>query len=308
MHHIRLVLLFLFISLPFSLHAAVSSGDFPDGTLWYLHADLQEMRSTGSGSKIYAWLDDEFFAEVREEVGVDLSQEVDSVTAFANNIRGAVVVIEGDLSEDLRNKLLAIAELKGNLKMLTHGKNAYYHVSDRDSPDRDNGNDIESLDDSAYFSFALEGRLLIATEEDQLKALLDNRGKIAGAGKHAGALFVLTAEKEFVQAGMQTSEFGEGEIDWDSNILRNLEQAALLIADQDGMIAVEAKLVSTDPGMAKSVASIISGLISLQVFNAEMDPQIAQVLANTKVDVVDNVLSISMVVAPDTIISIVDEH
>ncbi len=150
--------------------------------------------------------------------------------------------------------------------------------------------------------------MLVATEEDQLKALLDNSGKIAGAGKHDGALFVLTAEKEFVQAGMQTSEIGEDEIDWDSNILRNLEQAALLIADQDGMIAIEAKLVSTDPGMAKSVASIVSGLISLQAFNAEMDPQIAQILANTKVDVVDSVLSISTVVAPDTILNIVDNH
>lgn len=308
MRLIRLALLCLFIGLPFSLHAAVSSGDFPDGTLWYMHADLQEMRSTGSGSKIYAWLDDEVFAELRDEVGIDLSQEIDSVTAFANNIRGAVIVIKGDLSDDLRKKLLAIAELKGNLRMLTHGKRTYYHVSDRDSPDQHKGNGIESLDDSAYFSFALDGRLLVATEEDQLKALLDNRGKIAGAGKHDGALFVLTAEKEFVQAGMQTSEIGEDKIDWDSNILRNLEQAALLIADQNGMIAIEAKLVSTDPGMAKSVASIISGLISLQAFNAEMDPKIAQILANTKIDVVDKVLSISTVIAPETIISIVDKH
>lgn len=298
MTRFRFVLLALFFCLPLAANAAMSSGDFPDGTVWYLHADLKAMRSSDAGRELYGWLNDEVFSEVKEEIGIDLKKEVDRVTAFSNTLRGAIIVVEGDISNESRDKLLALAQLEGSLEMLTHEKKAYYHIGHGRSHDGENG--IESLENSAYFTFALKGKLIVASGEDQLKALMDRNGKIAGAGSHDGSLFVLTANKDLVQAGMLTK--GLGDIGWDSNILRNVEQVALLIADRDGMIAIEARLVSSEPGMAKSVASIIKGLISLQAFNANIDPEIADVLANTKVGVVDNVLSISTVVDPAVVV------
>ena len=116
----------------------------------------------------------------------------------------------------------------------------------------------------------------------------------------------MTAEKEFVQAGMRTGEFADDDGDWDSNILRNTEQAALLVSDADGKISIEAQLVSTDPKMAESIASIVNGLISLQAFNAGLDSQIAQVLQATKVRVLDNVLSVSTVLEPAMVLSVID--
>ena len=301
MTRFRLFLLPLFFCLPLAANAAVSSGDFPDGTMWYMHADLKEMRSTDAGRDLYVWLDDEVFSEVKEEIGIDLKNEIDRVTAFSNTLRGAVIVVEGDISDESRDKLLALAQLEGSLEMLTHKKKAYYHIGTGQTESGDNG--IDSLEDSAYFTFALKGKLIVASGEDQLKSLIDRNGKIAGAGNRDGSLFVLTADKDFVQAGMRTK--GLGDIDWDSNILRNIEQAALLIADQDGLIAIEAKLVSTDPGMAESVASIINGLLSLQAFNTDLEPEIAHVIENTKVGVVDNVLSISTVVDPEVVINVI---
>ena len=309
MTRLRSVLLFLFLCLPISANAAVASGDFPEDTMWYMHADLQEMRESESGLELYAWFDDEVLTEVKDETGIDLKKEVDRITAFSNNLRGAVIVIEGDISTETRDKALAVAEIEGNLNILTYGKTTYYHVDHQRSDDDDeDGNrhrhDMNSLEESAYFTFDIKRRLIVTSDEDQIKALIDSNGKIAGVGQKNGTLFVLTAEKDFVQAGMRTKGFGD-EIDWDSNILRNIEQAALLIADQDGMIAIEAKLVSGDPRMAESVASIINGLLSLQVFNSELDPELGKILQNTKVEVEDAVLSIKTVIDPATIVDIV---
>ena len=56
----------------------------------------------------------------------------------------------------------------------------------------------------------------------------------------ANALVVLTAEKGLIQAGMQAEQVDvDGDDGWQSNILRNTEQVALLIADIAGKIGIE---------------------------------------------------------------------
>ena len=201
-----------------------------------------------------------------------------------------------------QDKLLAIASLDGSLDMLTYNGKSYYHAGKERSDDGDG-----HFEKAAYFSFALKNKIIVTTDEDKLKNLLDSNGKIAGTRGADNALFVLTAEKEFMQAGMQTGKFGGDGIDWDSNILRNIEQAAVLISGKAGLIAIEAQLVSSDPGMAKSIASIVSGLISLQAFATDLEPDLAAILQNTKVDVEDNVLSIRTVIDPKTIVKIISD-
>ena len=81
----------------------------------------------------------------------------------------------------------------------------------------------------------------------------------------------------------------------------------MLVADHDGMIAIEANLVTSEPRMAASVASIIGGLISLKVFSDELDPDISRILDNTKVEVNDRILSISTIVDPQIIVNVIDQ-
>ncbi len=141
-----------------------------------------------------------------------------------------------------------------------------------------------------------------------MKALLDNGGKIAGSGSHDGALFVISADKSFVQAGMRTDMISDdNDDDWDSNILRNTKQAALLVSDRSGMIAIEAKLVSTDPKMAEAIGGIVNGLIALQAFNSELGPEIQSLIRNTKVEVNDAILSINTVIDPDLVVSVLND-
>jgi hypothetical protein len=143
----------------------------------------------------------------------------------------------------------------------------------------------------------------VTSREAELLAMLDKGGAIAGSGSHDGALFVLTADKAFVQAGLKTDSL-KGEDQWQSNIIRNTEQAALMVSGMNELIAIEAKLVSTEAAMARSIGGIVNGLIGLQAFNSELDPRIRSVIENTRVEVEDNVLSVATVVDPDLIVAV----
>jgi hypothetical protein len=268
------------------------------------------MRSTESGSKIYVWFEDEIADDVSEEIGIDINTEVNSITAFSDATNGTVVVVEGPLTKESQERLLAIATLQaeGAVDLLEYKDMIYYHVGDEDD-ERSRGDEpFEDLEDSAWFSFAIDGKAILASTEQQLKALLDSGGKIAGAGSHDGALFVLSADNTFMQAGMQADNmFMDDDDDWESNILRNTREAALLIADKAGQIAIEAKIVSADPKMAAAVGGIVNGLISLQAFNSELDPEIQDLIRNTRVEVTENTLSINTVIDPDIVAAVLSD-
>ena len=177
-----------------------------------------------------------------------------------------------------------------------------------DDIDIDGGNieiDMDSFDDGAFFSFAIKNKLLVTSTQERMEALLADKGKVTGVRGEKGQLFVLSAERNLMQAGARTDEF-DGDGDWDSNILRNTEQAALLIADQAGKIAIEAQLVTTEAEMAESLASIVRGLISLQVFNDDMDPEVAGFLQATDVNVDGNKLTISVELDPEVVVAAIE--
>lgn len=306
---IRLFLLLLISSFPLTVHAGVSADDLPGDLVWYMHADLEQMRATESGSPLYDWFDDEVIVEINEEVGINLSTEVDSVTAFADGNDGTVIIVEGPLTKDSQNKLLAMAAMETEINRLESGGKEYYHVinNDHGHSENDDGDPLDDFDDAAYFSFSVKNKAIITSDEEQMKELLRNGGKVTGSKSHSGSMFVLTADRSFVQAGLRPDGMADDDDDWDSNILRNTEQAALLVSDSAGLVAVEAQLVSTDPKMAASIGGIVNGLISLQAFNSELEPELKTLIQNTRVDVKENVLSISTVIDPDLVVTVLDD-
>lgn len=300
----RLTILLLLLFIPPMAPAAVTAQDLPDNTVWYLHADLQALRTSESATGLYAWFDDEIGEEITEEIGIDLNTEVNSITAYADTSHGTVVVSDGPLTKASQERLLAIAtiEADGDFDVREYKGMIYYHVGDEDDEGYRSDEPFEGLEDSAWFSFAIDGKAILTSTEAQLKVLLDNGGRIAGAGSHDGAMFVLSADKTFVQAGMQADNMAiDDDDDWESNILRNTRQAAVLLADKDGLIAVQAELVSTDPRMAEAIGGIVNGLISLQAFNSELDPEIQDLIRNTRVEVRESTLSINTVIDPDVV-------
>lgn len=300
----RLFILLLLLSFPLHAGAAVTAGDLPGDTVWYMHADLDRLRSTESGSEISKWIDSEVGDELQEEIGIDLNSEVDSITAYSDATNGTVILVEGPITKKTQDKLVALAVLEGGVDTREHAGKTYYFANDGEHRSDGDDDPFEDLDDAAYFSFAIANKAIVASNENQLKAMLDNGGEIVGSKSHDGALFVLTADISFVQAGLRTDGLGDNDGDWESNIIRNTEQAAVLIADRAGQIAVEAQLRSKDPKMAASIGGIVNGLISLQAFNSELGPEVQTLIANTKVEVDENVLTINTVIDPDLVVSV----
>ena len=302
------VILFLFVAPAASL-AAVGPGDLPDASKWYIHADFEEMRSSEAGQHLYGWLQEEVFDDIREDVGVDLDKEADTLTAFSVGDGQLVVVIDGRISQQMQDKVLAIGTIAGSLDKLGSGSKIFYHVNDDNiEVDGDNTNieiDMESFDDGAFFSFAVKNKLLVTSTRKDMESLIANKGRVEASTSSKGALFVLSAERNLMQAGARAGDLGD-DIGWDSNILRNTEQAALLIAEKAGKIAIEAQLVTAEKEMADSLASIVRGLISLQIFNDDMDPEVAEFLQNMKVEVEGNTLKVTVALDPEVMVAAIE--
>ena len=295
----------LICALPLAANAAITAGDLPADTVWYLHANLEALRDSEGGSVIYREFEKEGGAEIKEELGIDISAEVNAVTAFANSAHGTIVVVEGPITKGTQDKIMAIAVTEGgDVDPREHDGKTYYHFGDASAEGSGDNEPLEDLEDSAYISFAVDGKAIVTAREAQMLSLLENGGRITGMGSHDGALLVMSANNTLVQAGLATDGLiGSDDDDWDSNIVRNTEQAALLVADESGMIAIEAQLVSRDPKMAQAIGGIVNGLIGLQALNGDLDPELQTLIRNTKVDVTDNILSISTVLDPNAIIS-----
>jgi hypothetical protein len=202
----------------------------------------------------------------------------------------------------------------GDLTPIKASGKTYYHFSGTDGDEKLNLSDgdieidIDSLEDESWVSLALKNKILITGSEEQMQGLLANNGKIAGRKSHNGALLVLSAEKTLLQAGMNSAAMGDdGDSDWDSNILRNTEQVAFMMAAAADKLALEAKLVTTEPEMAESLASVVRGLVSLMAFSDEMDEEMVAVLQGTTVEASGNSLSISMAIAPDFVVRTLSE-
>ena len=298
-----LVLSLLFLGLPATLFADVSG--LPAASKWYFHADFEEMRSSEAGRHLYGWLQDEVFDDIREDVGVDLDKEADTVTAYALNDSQVILVIDGSISEETQDKILAMGAASGTLDRLGSGSRSYYHIKDDgghdDADQRKVDVEVDGFENGADFSFAVRDKLIVTSRQADMESLIANKGVIKAEKSPAGALFVLSAERSLVQAGVKAGELG-GEIGWDSNILNNTEQAALLIADEAGKIAIHAQLVTSEREMANSLASIVRGLISLQIFNDDLDPEVAEFLQNTTVNVDDRTLVVKVALDPRTVV------
>lgn len=306
----RAGLLALAALVPLAASAGVTIDELPEKTVWYIHVDLDKLRTTESGKILNQWIQWEVYDEIDEELGIDLKKEVDRFTAFSDSTNGTAIIIDGPVTEQSRRRILAIIGEEKDAEPREHRGREYFRIGDDEAPRRRDPDPFDDLEDTSYFSFALQDRIIITATEGYMQALLDNGGKVAGAGSHDGALLVLSANQALVQAGIQTNgllDADDGDDHWESNIIRNTEQAVLVMADESGQVAIEAQLVSTDPKMAEAIGAIVNGLISLQAFNSELGPELQGFIRNTKVEVRERILSISTVVDPAVVVSVLDD-
>lgn len=306
----RLLIVGLLLIMPGFASAAVAPDSVPATSTWYFHADFEEMRTSDAGKHLYGWLQREVFEDIHDDAGIDLDKEADRITAFSDEENGAVVLLEGNISQESRDKLLAVAAGAESLETFDH-KGKIFYFAEGEGHDHDGGNgdiEINSFENGVYFTFALKDRLLATSTREKMEALLVSDGKLPRRKTTDGTLIVISAEKSLIQAGMKADQVdADGEGGWQSNILRNTEQVAVLVADVAGKIAVETQLIAKKPEMAESLASIVRGLISLTMFSDDMDPDISEFLRGTSVDVDGSKLKISVAVDPEMLIAALDD-
>lgn len=308
MRHVKLLAVILLLAVPALAYADM--GGIPTSATWYFHADFDAMRKGKASRGVYDWLDAEVFEEIRSEIGIDFGKEARQLTAFSGAKDGPVILLDGDISQGTKDKIMAIAATDGELQTFkSSGKAYYFFDGNGDGDGADTGDidiDIESLEKEAYVSFALKNKILITNTQDQMKTMLASNGEINSDKKDKGSLFILRAERSLIQAGVNADAMEDGN-DWDSNILRNTKQVAVLMADLGDKLGIQAQLMANEPEMANSLASIVRGLISLQAFNDEMDSEISAVLQSTKVDVSGSTLKLSLSLDPDTVVAALED-
>jgi hypothetical protein len=303
----KLILFAALLLLAFSPATNADIGGIPASASWYFHADFDAMRDGKASRGVYDWLDAEVFAEILGEVGIDFGKEAQSLTAFSGAGAGPVIILDGKISQDTRDKVVALAAADGELQTFKSSGKAYYFFDGKANGNKkgNSGNidiDIDSLEKEAYVSVALKSKILITNTQEQMKELLANDGKIRLEREDKNALFVLRAERSLIQAGVKADEMEE-DGDWDSKILRNTKQVAVLMADLGDKLGIEAQLVANEPDMANSLASVVRGLIGLTAFNDDMDSEVAAILQSTTVNVAGSVLKLSLSLDPDTVVS-----
>ena len=297
----------LLLALPGLALGELSASGLPATSTWYFHADFDEMRESEAGKPIHDWLQREVFADIREDAGIDLGKEADKVTAFSAIESGAVVSIEGKFSQETRDKLLAMAAGAEEFDTLKHKGTTFYYVKG-DAEGKNGDINVDSFENGAYFTFALKNRIVATSSREQMERLLDSKGTMPTHRADRGTLMVLTAEKSLIQAGIKADQVEDrGEGGWRSNILKNTEQLAVIVADAAGKIAIETQLIATQPEMAESLASIVRGLISLAMFSEDTDPDVAEFLKGTTVNVDGSSLNIRLALDPDSVIVALDD-
>lgn len=312
MRAIKILLVSLLLAFP--ALAAANAADVPSNSTWYFHVDFERMKTEEAGVALYNLLRDEAFEKAKNEVGIDLAKELNRMTAYSLEGQGPVILFEGNISQVTKDKLMVLIAADGDIEPFQSSGKMYYQFGD-DTGDDENGGkvsfkgddidiSIDALKDEAWISMGLKNKVLITASESQMQELLANDGKIAGSRSHNGALMVLTAEKTLMQAGLNSAALNDNDDSgWDSNILRNTNQVAFMMAAVADKLAIEVELVTTEADVATSLASVVRGLISLSAFSDDMDEDMASILQNTKVKTEGSNLSISLSIASDSLVA-----
>lgn len=284
--------------------AGLRANDLPGTSTWYIHVDLEEMRDSSAGKGIYKWLDRKVFRELQDELGVDFDDELNQLTAYGLADASPIILLEGPISQKFVDKMIDAAEVAGDIETHESRNKTYYYFEDHHHKKGSRDVKIDSFEDGVYFSAALKDKIIVTPSLAQMESMLANGGLVIDSEVHPDGLFVLSAERDLVQAGADTEKLNSGHDHWDSKLLRNTKKVALLLADVGDRIAIDISLEAVEPGMVNSLANIARGLIGLTAFSDDIDPEIAALLRGTDIDVDDNVLKINVVVDPDEFVSI----
>lgn len=284
------------------LAAWASSVNLPirDDTQWYIHANLLEMRQTVAGQELYGWVEREIISDLEEEFDIRLTEELDGVTVFgsAAGHEDGAVVLHGFLSAATRDAVLAKIREEGYLASEDAFGRVFYAVA---APDelKKSGHPF----DGAYLAFGDMGQTLVTGNRQLIEDFLAAGGHFEG--RTPSELLVIQADRPLVQGGFDAANIDAGGGPWESQMFQNIEQFALVIADDNGLLDIRARITAVSPDMALAISNIIQGVVSLKAV-AEEEPAAAALLSRLKMETDDRTVHLQLSIEPATVVEILD--
>lgn len=290
--------------------ASLGDNDLPTNSNWYLHVNLELVRSSDVGRQFVMETFNNAMDEIQSEMGIDIREEIEGVTIFGgelphngNPISDGALVLHGAFSAETQAGLLSALEQKGALVNLAYEAGmAYYTIENNDG--NLSYNDA-SLDGSQDVQFAFGGaQLLITQSPGMMQRFLSGGGYLSGIDQvSSGALLVMQADRALLQGGANTSaDIGE---EWDSSVLKNVDSVALLVAEEQGGLLVNAQLLATSAEVAMSVRNIVEGMVALKALS-DTETVVGDVLRNVRFENDGAILKMRVAVAADQIQALKD--
>ena len=273
--------------------ASLSRTDIPTGSNWYVHVNLDLIQNSEVGRRFLLEKADEVLNEIQEELNVDIRGEIQGVTLFGGKLpehgnpeNDGAVILHGAISAQTQDALLLALKRKGAEFIVSESAGlAYYMIKDGDGTMTytDEDGQVKDVDwghrEDLYFSFGAI-QTLVTHNLDMMQRFLDAGGYFGGFEvADPEALLVLQADHALVQGGANTSDdIGGG---WDSSILKNVDAAALVVAEDLDGLQISAQLTANSPDIAMSVRNIIEGLVALKAMN-ESEGALGEILRQVR--------------------------
>lgn len=286
--------------------ASLASSDLPAGSNWYVHINLDLVRNSEVGRQFVLETMDEALDEIQSELNIDIQNEIEGITIFGGElpVRGkrsndGAVILHGAISEDTRAALVPALEKKGaNIRTAFVNGLTYYTIENEDGGTTyGDGSGQESEEEYwddrevIYFSFG-STQTLITSNLEMMQTFLAASGYLGGFERvDSDALLVLQADRALLQGGANTSV--DIDVDWDSSVLKNVDSVAVVVAEEQGGVQIDAQLTANSAEVAMSVRNIVEGLVALKALS-DSDGVIGDVLRNVRFKNEGSVLNVSI--------------
>ena len=275
---------------------------------FYLQVNLEAMRTSEAGQRLYGWAQKEVISEIESEFEVEVADDLTGISIFGmGESQDPVLLLHGNLSptavDQITTKMMAEAD---GVTEQSRGGQTWYEIGEIDGEDfqLDFSGDGENDHDQLFLSFGNGGQTLVTPSRAALESFIDNGGALAHSLPEE--LIVIEAANPLMQGGVDTRSMMPGKQAWDSQLFRNVQQAALAISAEGDALSIEALTVSATPELALAMQNLIQGLISLHALSGDTDPEATAILGNLRVDNEDNITRFELTLPAETFVGIID--
>jgi hypothetical protein len=264
---------------------------------WYVHANFEAMRGASDGRALYDWVEREVLEDVIEEFGRDFVDRFEAVTVFGGR-RGheqVGVVLDGRLAAEQRQALLerfAAEQLDGL------GDGSAFELG----ASAELGDDIDiDIDGSLYLGLGDGERMLITPSMALLERFVAGDARLEPASE--SQLIIVRADS-LLGGAVDAESLEDDSNGWNSNVMRNIRQAAFSLADADGHYELRVDLVAVDVAQAQALVNIVEGLVSLRALSEE-EPDMA-FLSGLESRIEGHNVTLSLRLPPEELVRVLD--